>query len=126
MHGEAANHGSIASIERIIDMDIRKTAIVAGLAAVLGTGAAFAQSYSQDYQQQTPYGHQHRHHHGAMALIREEVRAGRISHNEGALLEQKIKEMKAERKAQRQGRYEGGQGSYGQGYNPASQPQQYR
>ena len=102
-------------------MDIRKTAIVAGLAGVLVTSTAFAQSYSQDYaQQQALYGHQHRHHHGAIALIREEVRAGRISQKEGALLEQKIKEMKAERKAERQGRYGQGDDYYA---SPMQQPQ---
>jgi hypothetical protein len=125
MHGEAiANHGSIASMEGSFDMDIRKIAIVAGLAGALGTSAAFAQSYSQGYpsQQQAPYGRHHGHRHGAIALIREEVRAGRISQKEGALLEQRIKEMKAERKAERQARYEGGQGSYGQGNYP--QPSQ--
>jgi hypothetical protein len=126
MHGEAiANHGGTASMEGIFDMNFRTTAIVVGLAAALGTGAAFAQSYSQDYaspQQQAPYGHQHRHQHGVLALIREEVRAGRIGHKEGTLLEQRIKEMKAERKAARQARYEGGQGSYGRSYGEGSYP----
>ena len=115
-------------------MNLKTTAIAAGLAAALGTGgAAFAQSYSQDNQppsQQAPYGqHYGHHHHGIRALIREEVNAGRISHKEGALLEQKVREMKAERRAEKQARMQGdyGRGNYGQGgyeqgnYPPPSQ-----
>jgi len=89
-------------------MSLRTSLIVGGLAAALGTGAAFAQSYSNNPppQQAAPYGH-HGHHHGVLALIREEVSAGRISRDEGAMLEQKIKEMKRERHAERQARIEG-------------------
>jgi len=97
-------------------MSLRTTAIVAGLAAALGTGGALAQSYSQETQppaQQMPSRHHHGHHHGVLALIMEEVRAGRISQKEGTLLEQKFKELKAERRAQRQARSESRQGSYG-------------
>src|SRR5579864_4037535 len=92
---------------RIRTMNLKKTLIVGGLAAVLGTGAAFAQqSYSENPPQAAPY-HQHRHHHGALALIREEVAAGRISRKEGTLLEQKIREMKRERREERQARMQG-------------------
>ena len=97
-------------------MSLRTTAIVAGLAAALGTSGALAQSYSQESSppaQQMPYRHHHGHHHGVLALIREEMAAGRISHKEGTLIEQKIKEMKAERRAERQARTESRQGSYG-------------
>jgi hypothetical protein len=73
--------------------------------AALGTGAAIAQSYGNaPAPQQAPYAHRHGHH-GIRALIREEVQAGRISHEEGMLLEQKIRELKAERRAQKQGNY---------------------
>jgi hypothetical protein len=101
-------------------MSLKTTLIVGGLAAVLGTSAAFAQSYSGSPppSQAAPYGHHRGHHHGVLALIREEVNAGRISQTEGTLLEQKIMEMKRERHAERQARNQGMQG------NPqASQPQ---
>jgi hypothetical protein len=91
-------------------MNLKTTAIAAGLAAALGTGVAFAQSYSDSAPPQA-YGHHRGHHHGIRALIREEVQAGRISQQEGALLEQRIRELKAERRASRQGM----QGNYGQG-----------
>jgi len=98
-------------------MSMKTTLIVAGLAAALGTGGAVAQSYSESPppSQQMPYGHHHGHHHGVLALIREEMSAGRISRKEGSLLETKIKAMKAERRAERQARYEGTQGGYGRG-----------
>lgn len=112
-------------------MSLRTTAIVAGLAAALGTGGALAQSYSQDSApsaQQMPYRHHHGHHHGVIALISQEVQAGRISHKEGALLERKITEMKAVKRAERQARYEsrrgdGNPGNYQQG-NPPPPSQQ--
>jgi hypothetical protein len=52
--------------------------------------------------------------------------AGRISQKEGTLLVQKMKEMKRERHAERQARYEGmqGRGSYGPGYGQGNPPQQ--
>ena len=107
-------------------MSLKTTLIVGGLAAALGTGAAFAQNYSDNPPppQQAPYGHNH-HGHAIVALIQEEVSAGRISQKEGTLLVQKIKEMKRERRAERQARYEGmqGQGSYGPGYNQGTPPQ---
>jgi hypothetical protein len=106
-------------------MNLKTTAIAAGLAAALGTGGALAQSYSQESPapaQQMPYRHHHGHHHGMRALIGEEVAAGRISHKEGALLERKIQEMKAERRAERQAR-NGNQGNYEQG-NPPPPSQQ--
>lgn len=112
-------------------MNLRTTLIAGGLVAALGTGAAFAQSYSESAppQQQMHYGHHHRHGHGVMALIREEVSAGRISQKEGTLLETKIKEMKRERRAERQARREGmeshGHGSaYDQGNPPPAPPSQ--
>jgi len=96
-----------------------------GLAAALGTGAAFAQNYSENPppQQQAPYGHHHHHGHGVLALIQEEVSAGRISQKEGTLLEKKIREMHRERKAEREARREGmqGPGSYEQGNPPPPQ-----
>ena len=44
-------------------MSLKTTLIVGGLAAALGTGAAFAQSYSDNPppSQDAPYGHHHRH-----------------------------------------------------------------
>jgi len=108
-------------------MTLRTTAIATGLAALLGTGAAFAQS-SPDYpppSQQAPYAHHHHgHRHGVLALIREEVGAGRISQKEGTLLEKKIREMKRERHAERQARDEQmqGRGSYGPGYEQGNPP----
>jgi len=102
-------------------MSLRTTLIVGGLAAALGTGAAFAQSYSGSPppSQAAPYGHHHGHGHGVFTLIREEVSAGRISRDEGTLLEQKIMEMKRERHAERQARYQGMEGNP----PPPSQPQ---
>lgn len=111
-------------------MNLKKTLIAGGLAASLCSGAAFAQSYSNNPPppQQAPYMHHH-HGRGVLALIREEVNAGRLSQREGTVLAMKIKEMKRERRAERQARYEGmqGRGSYGQGYEqgnpPSPQPQ---
>ena len=99
-------------------MNLRKTLIVGGLAAVLGTGAAFAQqSYSENAPPQAMPYHHHGHHHGVLALIREEITAGRISRKEGTLLVQKIREMKREKREERQARMQGeyGRGAYGQG-----------
>jgi hypothetical protein len=106
-------------------MNLKSTLIASGLAAALGTGAAFAQSYSNNPPpSQPPYGrHHHGHHHGVMALIREEVGAGRISQKEGTLLEMKIKEMKRERHAERQARREGMEDE-GRGYGPPPPPSQ--
>ena len=108
-------------------MSLRTTVIIAGLAAALGSGNALAQPYSQEAPppgQQMPYGH-HGHHHGMLDLIRQEVAAGRISHREGTLLERKIQEMKAERRAERQARYENmqGRGGYGPGYGQGNYAQ---
>lgn len=110
-------------------MNLKATLIAGGLAAALGTGVAFAQDYSENppAPQQAPYRHHH-HGHAIAALIQEEVNAGRISQKEGALLVQKIKELKREKRAERQARNTGmqGRGSYGQGYDqgapPPSQP----
>lgn len=100
-------------------MNLKATLIAGGLAAALGAGAAFAQSYSDSppTSQQQPYGHRHHGGHGVLTLIQEEVSAGRISQNEGTLLEKKIKEMKRERRAERQARMQG----YGQGNPPPQQ-----
>jgi len=100
-------------------MNLKATLIAGGLAAALGAGAAFAQPYSDSPppQQGAPYAHHHHGGHGVLALIREEVTAGRISQKEGTLLEQKIKEMKREKRAERQARMQG----YGQGNPPAQQ-----
>jgi hypothetical protein len=123
----SANHGGIAKHGRTNIMNLKTTLLVGGLAAALGTGAAFAQSYSGSPppSQEAPYGHHHGgHHRGVLALISEEVSAGRISQKEGTLLEKKIKEMKREHRAERQARYEGmqGRGSYGQGYGQGNPP----
>ena len=101
-------------------MNLKATLLAGGIVAALGTGAAFAQNYSDNPppSQQPAYGHQHRHGHGVLMLIHEEVSAGRISQNEGTLLETKIKEMKREKRAERQARREGMQGNYGQGNPP--------
>jgi hypothetical protein len=108
-------------------MNLKTTAIAAGLAAALGTTGAIAQSYSQESPppaQQMPYRHHHGHHHGVLALIGAEVDAGRISHKEGTLLERKIKEMKAERRAERQARYESRQDNGNPGNSEQGNPQQ--
>jgi hypothetical protein len=121
----SANLGDIAKHGRTHVMNFKTTAIAAGLAAALGTGGALAQSYSQESPapaQQMPYRH-HGHHHGVLALISAEVAAGRISHKEGMLIERKIHEMKAERRAERQARYESRQGNIGnQGYEQGNNP----
>lgn len=117
-------------------MIIKTTAMAAGLAAILAAGAALAQGApGQDYQggyqgpppsqgyqgpssgYQGSYQYAGRHHHGVMALIKEEARAGRISQKEAALLERKIHEMHAQKRAQREARYYGGRG------NPPPPPQ---
>lgn len=99
-------------------MSLRATAIATGVAAILGTGAAFAQPAPQGgpyeqgpgpYQpppsayQQAPY--QHRHHHSMISIIREEMKAGRLSHKEGALLVEKIKQLRVERREEREARH---------------------
>jgi len=99
-------------------MNLKTTGIVLGVVAALATGAAFAQpapqpgSYdqSQGYYQQAPgqrVQYQHRHRHGVVALLEEEMSAGRLSHKEGSLLIRKIKELHAERRAEREARYSG-------------------
>lgn len=106
-------------------MNFKATLIAGGLAAALGTGAAFAQDNSGSPPPPPPATHAHGHHggHGAFAVIQEEVSAGRLSQKEGTLIEKKIREMKRERRAERQARREGmqGAGSYGQD-NPQPPP----
>jgi hypothetical protein len=110
-------------------MSLKTTAIVIGLATALGAGTAFAQQgpqggyYSEGpapYQQAPGQRAQHRHHHGVLGLIRAEMSAGRLSKKEGTLLETKIRELHAEKRAEREARY----GGEGQGYQ--SQMQQPR
>ena len=116
-------------------MFIKTTVMAVGLAAILGAGSALAQpapqgapeqGYQGGYQGPPPgyqggdqgsYEHRHMHHHGVMALIKEEARAGRISQKEAALLERKIHELHAQKRAQREARYYGGRG------NPPPPPQ---
>jgi hypothetical protein len=104
-----------------IDMNLKTTGIALGVMTTLVSGAAFAQpgpqsgpyDQGQGYYQQAPgqgsY-HQHRHHHGVVALLKEEMNAGRLSKSEGALLIGKIKQLHAERRAEREARY-GGEGA---------------
>jgi hypothetical protein len=111
-------------------MSIKTTIILAGLTAALGAGAAFAQPapegapYQQAPYQQAPNqqgpGQTHRHLHGVFALIKDEMSAGRLSHKEGSLLVQKIRELHAERRAQREARYseEGAPPAQGQMQQP--------
>jgi hypothetical protein len=103
-------------------MKFATTIVVAGLTAALGAGAAFAQSgpegssYQQGLNQQDSYGQapyqqgpgrpaSHRQHPGFLMLVKEEMRAGRISQNEGSLLIKKIHEIWASRRAEREARY---------------------
>ncbi|HEX4156965.1 MAG TPA: hypothetical protein VHY79_00690 [Rhizomicrobium sp.] len=109
-------------------MNLRTTAIAVGVTAALCTCAAFAQPAAQSgaynqgqgsYQQgpnQQPY-HKHHHGHGIVALLREEMSAGRLSQKEGMLLMQKIKQMHAEKRAEREARQGGERAS------PQMQPQ---
>jgi hypothetical protein len=97
-------------------MNLKTTAIAIGLASALGAGTAFAQqgppqgTYDQGPYQQAPgQKAHHRHHHGIVALIRDEMSAGRLSKKEGLLLETKIKQLHAEKRAEREARY-GGEG----------------
>ena len=98
-----------------IEMNLRTTAIALGVITALGTGATFAQSapqsgpydQGQGYYQQNPgqqsY-HQHRHRHSVLALIKEEMSAGRLTKKEGTLLVEKIKQLHAEKRAEREAR----------------------
>lgn len=102
-------------------MNLRTTAIALGVAATLGTGAALAQSAPQSggydqgqgyYQQgasQQPYQKQ-RHRHGIVALLKNEMSAGRLSQKEGKLLIEKIRQLHAEKRAEREAR-ESGEGA---------------
>ncbi len=110
-------------------MNLRTTAIALGVVGALGTGAALAQSAPQSggydqgqgyYQQgsgQQPYHKQH-HKHGVVALLKEEMSVGRLSQKDGKLLIEKIRQLHAEKRAEREAR------EYGQGTAP--QMQQYR
>jgi hypothetical protein len=109
-------------------MNLKTTGIALGVTAALAAGAAFAQpapqpgayDQSQGYHQQAPAQqghHQHRHHHGVVALLKEEMSAGRLSQKEGTLLVQKIKQMHAEKRAEREAR-RGGEGAPAQMQQP--------
>ncbi|HTT82632.1 MAG TPA: hypothetical protein VMF67_04050 [Rhizomicrobium sp.] len=96
-------------------MHFRTTALALGVTAALGTGAAFAQPAPQPdqgagYQQESPSQprlHKHHHRHSIVALLEDEMSAGRLSHKEGTLLIEKIKQLHAERRAERQARFSG-------------------
>lgn len=103
-----------------------RTLALASAATVFAT-VSFAQAQPQggQYPQAAPTSQQApersgrhksgRHHFGVKALIGEEMRAGRLSEKEGTLLMHKIKEMHAERRAER----DSGRGGEG----PIMQPQ---
>lgn len=114
-------------------------AALAGAGALLCAGAALAQNAPQQgpYDQGPPQGYyqqmppqqmppqqmqaMHRHR-GALEIIRDEIRAGRLSEKEGTLIARKIKEVRMERREERQARLNGQ-------YGPPQQqqmPQQYR
>ncbi|HEY3776799.1 MAG TPA: hypothetical protein VGL35_01940 [Rhizomicrobium sp.] len=99
-------------------MTLRNTAIVLTAGALLGAGAAFAQPAPQatPYRQGTPQGSYqqapaqggYKHHgHGLKSIVSEEVRAGRLSEKEGTLIMQKVRQMHAEKRAERQARMNG-------------------
>jgi hypothetical protein len=89
-------------------MNLRTTALVAGLALVtaIGAGAAMAQTGGQGARyagtEGAQYGNIPHRHFGAVALIRQEMKAGRISEREGSFLVRKIHELHAQRREQRQ------------------------
>ncbi len=99
-------------------MNLRTTAIALGVTAALATGAALAQpvpqsggyGQGQGNSQQNPgqQSHQkHAHKHGVVGLLKEEMGAGRLSQKEGTLLMEKIKQMHAEKRAEREARQDG-------------------
>jgi hypothetical protein len=110
---------------------IAATAVAAGV--LLGGGAAIAQNAPQagPYDQPSPQGYYQqmppqqmptqrsaRHErHGAMQIIKEEMRSGRLSEKEGTLIAQKLKQNHAERRAERHAR------SSGEGASPPQQMQ---
>lgn len=89
-------------------MNLRTTALVAGLGLVtaMGAGVALAQTGGQGApyagMEGAQYGAAPHRHFEAVALIREETKAGRISEREGSFLVRKIREMRAQRREQRQ------------------------
>ena len=89
-------------------MNLRTTALVAGLGLVtaMGAGAAMAQTGGQGAPyagaEGAQYGNAPHRHFGAIALIRDEMKAGRISEREGSFLVRKIHELRAQRREQRQ------------------------
>lgn len=98
-------------------------AALAAAGALLCAGAAVAQSAPQagPYDQPAPQGYYQQmppqqmparqpalqHRHGVMRIIREEMRAGRLSEKEGTLIAHKIKQLRMERREERQARLNG-------------------
>jgi hypothetical protein len=111
-NGKFAPHGrpimAAARARKDTIMNLRTTALVAGLGLVtaIGAGAAIAQPNGRGAPyadtQSAQYGKAQHRHFGAVALIREEMKAGRISPREGSFLVQKIRELHAQRREQRQ------------------------
>jgi hypothetical protein len=86
--------------------------------------------YQQSPNEQGPYGQapsaapyrpSHHHHLGIAAVIRSEMGAGRISKGEGSFLLKKIREIHAERRAQREAR-SGEEGAPPGMQQPSQQP----
>jgi hypothetical protein len=101
-------------------MHLKTTAIVAGVAAALAASGAFAQPAPQSgpYDQGPPPGqmsgpppsgqmapYPRPHTHGIVGIIRGEMSAGRLSQKEGSLIIEKIKQMHAERREERESGY---------------------
>src|SRR6202041_2648857 len=103
-----ARHGRpitvAARVRKDTIMNLRTTALVAGLGLVtaIGAGAALAQTDGQGVPyagtEGAQYGHVPHRHFGAVALIRQEMKAGRISEREGSFLVRKIHELHAQRR----------------------------
>jgi CubicO group peptidase (beta-lactamase class C family) len=92
-------------------MTVRTTAIIIATGALLCAGTVFAQPESQGgpYGQGSPQGYNQQgpaqgHHHGVKSIISDEIRAGRLSEKEGAVLMQRFRQMHAEKRAERQAR----------------------
>ncbi|MGH6889687.1 MAG: hypothetical protein ACREHF_10905 [Rhizomicrobium sp.] len=76
--------------------------------------------YQQMAPQQMPAHRSVWRHHGIKQIISDEIHAGRLSEKEGSLLQQKIRQMHAEKRARRQSRENGA------GASPPQQTQQPR
>jgi hypothetical protein len=91
----------------------------------MGAGAALAQTGGQQGgpyadTEGAQYGNAPHRHFGAVALIREEMKAGRIGEREGSFLIRKIHELRAQRREQRQA-YESRGMNEAQGAPPRTQ-----